>query len=48
MIRLLAYMVSSVFYYRQVCSHARGHGQSFHEFAKRIAYWFIAFSPDTS
>lgn len=48
MIRLLAYMVSLVFYYRQVCSHARGHGQSFHEFAKRIAYWFIAFSPDTS
>jgi len=48
MIRLLAYVLSLVFYHRQICSHARGHGDSFHQFAKRLAYWFVALSPDTS
>lgn len=48
MIRLLAYTLSLVFYRRQICSHARGHCQSFHEFAKRLAYRFVALSPDTS
>lgn len=48
MIRFLAYTLSLVFYHRQVRSHARGKCESFHEFAKRIAYWFIALSPNTS
>jgi hypothetical protein len=48
MIRLLAYMLSMVFYQRQFCSHARGPCDSFHEFAKRLAYGFVALSPGTS
>jgi len=48
MIRFLAYTLSLVFYHRQVRSHARGKCQTFHEFAKRIAYWFVALSPNTS
>jgi hypothetical protein len=48
MIRLLAYLLSLLFYHRQVRSHARGPSEGFHEFAKRLAYWFIALSPDTS
>ena len=48
MIRFLAYTLSLVFYQRQVRSHARGTCETFHEFAKRIAYWFLALSPNTS
>jgi hypothetical protein len=48
MIRLVAYTLSSLFYHRQVRSHARGPCASFHEFAKRLAYGFLALSPDTS
>lgn len=48
MIRLLAYTLSLVFYHRQICSHARGRCQGFHEFAKRMAYWFVALPADTS
>ncbi|MCW5981962.1 MAG: hypothetical protein KIT09_28010 [Bryobacteraceae bacterium] len=48
MIRVLAYTLSSTFYHRQVCSHARGRCDSFHEFAKRLIYGFVALSPDTS
>ena len=48
MIRLLAYTLSLVFYQRQVCSHARGRCDTFHEFAKRLAYWFVALGPNTS
>ncbi len=48
MIRLLAYALSLVFYHRQICSHARGRCQGFHEFAKRLGYWFAALSADTS
>jgi hypothetical protein len=48
MIRLLAYSLSLVFYYQQIRSHARGRCQGFHEFAKRLAYWFVALSADTS
>ena len=48
MIRLLAYTLSSLFYHRQVCSHARGPCDGFHQFAKRLAYGFIALSPNTS
>jgi DDE family transposase len=47
-IRFLAYPLSLVFYQRQVCRHARRKCQTFHEFAKRLAYWFIALSPNTS
>jgi hypothetical protein len=48
MIRLLAYALSLVFYHQQIRSHARGHCLSFHDLAKRIAYWFVALSADTS
>ena len=42
MIRLLAYTLSLLFFKRQVCSHARGDPGTFLEFAKRLAYWFVA------
>jgi hypothetical protein len=48
MIRFLAYTLSLVFYHRQVRSHARGKCGTFHEFAKHIAYGFVALSPNTS
>jgi len=48
MIRFLAYTLSLVFYHRQVRSHARGNCETFHEFAKRIAYWFAALAANTS
>ena len=48
MIRLLAYTLSSLFYHRQVCSHARARCDTFHEFAKRLAYGFAALAPNTS
>ena len=48
MIRVLAYTLSLVFYHRQIVSHARGDCETFRAFAKRMAYWFIALSPDTS
>jgi len=48
MIRFLAYTLSLVFYHRQVRSHARRKCDTFHELAKRFAYWFLAVSPNTS
>jgi DDE family transposase len=48
MIRFLAYTLSLVFYQRQVRSHARRKCETFHEFAKRLAYWFVALSSNTS
>jgi hypothetical protein len=48
MIRFLAYTLALVFYERQVRSHARGKSQPFLEFAKRLAYWFIALAANTS
>ncbi len=48
MIRFLAYTLSLVFYHRQVCSHARRKCDTFHELAKRFAYWFFALAPNTS
>jgi hypothetical protein len=48
MIRLRAYTLSLVFYQRQICSHARGRCDTFHEFAKRLAYWFVALGPNSS
>jgi hypothetical protein len=47
LIRFLAYTLSLVFYQRQVLSHARGKCETFHEFAKRIAYWFAALAANT-
>ena len=44
MIRFLAYTLSLVFYYRQVRSHARRKCDTFHELAKRFAYWFLVSS----
>jgi Transposase DDE domain len=48
MIRFLAYTLSLVFYQRQVRSHARRRCETFHEFAKSLAHWFVALSPNTS
>ena len=48
MIRFLAYTLSLVFYHRQVRSHARGKCETFHQCAKRIAYWFMAHAANTS
>lgn len=48
MIRLLAYTLSLLFYHRQIQSHARGPCGGFHEFAQRLAYGFVALSPNTS
>jgi len=48
MIRFLAYTLSLVFYRRQVRSHARGKCETFHECAKRFAYWFVAPAANTS
>src|SRR5437016_1857144 len=48
MIRFLAYTLSLVFYHRQVRSHARRKCDTFHELAKRLAYWFLVLSPNTS
>jgi hypothetical protein len=48
MIRLLAYVLSSLFYHRQVRSHARGCCESFHEFAKSLAYGFVTLWSNTS
>ena len=48
MIRVMAYALSMVFYCRQVCSQVHGPCDGFHEFAKRLAYGFIALSPNTS
>ena len=48
MIRLLAYTLSLLFYRRQICSRVRhGMPETFLEFAKRLAYWFVALSTDT-
>jgi hypothetical protein len=47
MIRVLAYVLSLVFYQRQICSHARARCPGFHEFAKRLAYGFVALSANT-
>lgn len=48
MTRVLAYTLSPVVYHRQICSHAGARGINFHEFAKRLAYWFVALAANTS
>jgi len=48
MIRVMAYAWSLVFYCRQVRSHTRGPCDGFHQFAKRLAYGFVALSPNAS
>src|ERR1017187_2494235 len=48
MIRFLAYTLSLVFYQRQVRSHARGKCETFHAFAKRLTYWFVTLSSNTT
>jgi hypothetical protein len=48
MIRFLAYTLSMVFYQRQVRSHARGKCETFHAFAKTIAYGFVILAANSS
>jgi hypothetical protein len=47
MIWLLAYTLTLLFFHRQICSHARRNPGTFLEFAKRLAYWFVAPSHNT-
>ena len=47
MIRVLAYTLSLIFYQRQICSHACGSRLTFHQLAKRLAYWFVISSHNT-
>lgn len=48
MIRLLAYTLSLLFYYRQIRSHERRARDAFHEFAKRLAYGLVTPGHNTS
>ena len=48
MIRRLAYTLSLIFFRRQICSHARGRCGTFREFARHLAYSFVALGPNTS
>jgi hypothetical protein len=45
MIRLLAYLLTMVFYHRQVCSHFSKPPYQFCDLARRLAYLFLASSP---
>jgi hypothetical protein len=47
MIRLLAYMLTMVFYHRQVRSHSRRAAYGYCELAQRLAYLFLAPRLDT-
>jgi hypothetical protein len=48
MIRVLAYTLAMVFYYRQVRSHARRRAPSFCEMARQFGYAFLALRLDSS
>ena len=48
MIRVLAYLLSLVFYHRQVCSHWHGRAMGFAEFARDLGYRFLRLSFDSS
>lgn len=48
MIRVLAYTLTMVFYYRQVRSHCRGVPPGFCDMARQLAYCFLTGCPDTS
>jgi hypothetical protein len=48
MIRLLAYMLTMVFYHRQVRSHRRRYPLGFCDLAKKLAYHFLVEPFDTS
>jgi hypothetical protein len=48
MIRVLAYNLTMVFYYRQVRSHCRRTPPSFREMARQLAYRFLAVRFDSS
>jgi hypothetical protein len=45
MIRLLAYLLTMVFYHRQVCSHFAKTSYQFCDLARRFAYLFLASHP---
>jgi len=48
MIRVLAYLLSLVFYHRQVCSHWHERAMGFAEFARDLGYRFLRLSFDSS
>ena len=47
MIRVLAYTLTMVFYYRQVRSHCRGVPPGFCDMARQLAYCFLTLGSDT-
>jgi hypothetical protein len=47
MIRVLAYTLTMVFYYRQVRSHCRGVPPGFCDMARQLAYGFLTLGSDT-
>jgi hypothetical protein len=48
MVRVLAYTLAMVFYFRQVCSHARTTPPSFCEMARQFGYAFLTLRLDSS
>lgn len=48
MIRVLAYTLTMIFYYRQVRSHYRGAPPGFCDLARQLAYWFLTAPFDSS
>ena len=48
MIRLLAYLLTQVFYQRQVRPREGRRAPSFCALARRLAYWFVAPGFDSS
>ncbi len=48
MIRVLAYTLTLVFFFRQMRSHFRYSSLGFCDLAQRLAYWFLVPQPDSS
>lgn len=48
MIRVLAYTLTLVFFFRQVCSHFRKCSFGFCDLAQKLAYWFVVLQADSS
>ena len=48
MLRVLAYLLSLVFYHRQIRSHVRGRAIGFSEFARELGYRFLRLRFDSS
>ena len=47
-IRVLAYTLTLVFFFRQVRSHFRKNSLGFCDLAQKLAYWFVVLPADSS